>query len=381
METQIIYATPILEAANSSGRKKFWQGFVATIGDTPEVAHWTTSWQETASGGLSKKNRSEFTHVESKNVGRSNETAPKDQGISEMEAIMNKKIDSGYHEAGEVSTVLPLPMLAHKFKDRSSALRYPCFVQPKLDGARMLFDGTKGWSRQGKLYIPECIAHLQFDTQGMILDGECMLPPGYTFQQTISAIKKFDPALSPLLQYYVFDIVSIGTNAHFEDRLEELDLLIGLGRDESNVPEQVHFVSTILCDDEAEVAGWLAKSLKKGYEGLILRNCKGQYAAGQRSADLQKLKEFIDAEFKITDCVDGRGREAEAIMYVCETAEGNEFSVRPTGKVDDRKTLWYEFCAGTNDPRGKMLTVKFQEYSDAGIPRFPVGVSIRDYEG
>ena len=29
---------------------------------------------------------------------------------------------------------------------------------------------------------------------------------------------------------------------------------------------------------------------------------------------------------------------------------------------------------------GEMLTVKFQDYTVAGIPRFPVGVTFRDYE-
>jgi len=29
---------------------------------------------------------------------------------------------------------------------------------------------------------------------------------------------------------------------------------------------------------------------------------------------------------------------------------------------------------------GKKLTVRFQEWSDAHIPRFPVGIAFRDYE-
>ena len=29
---------------------------------------------------------------------------------------------------------------------------------------------------------------------------------------------------------------------------------------------------------------------------------------------------------------------------------------------------------------GKLLTVKFQELTSDGIPRFPVGISFRDYE-
>jgi DNA ligase-1 len=29
---------------------------------------------------------------------------------------------------------------------------------------------------------------------------------------------------------------------------------------------------------------------------------------------------------------------------------------------------------------GKRLTVRYQELTDGGVPRFPVGVAVRDYE-
>ena len=29
---------------------------------------------------------------------------------------------------------------------------------------------------------------------------------------------------------------------------------------------------------------------------------------------------------------------------------------------------------------GKMLTVKYQNLTDLGVPRFPVGIAFRDYE-
>ena len=239
----------------------------------------------------------------------------------------------------------------------------------------MLCDGTKSWSRQGKLYIPECIAHLQFDTDGCTVDGECMLSQQeHTFQTSMSAIKKFRPELSPQLHYHVFDIVDPASP--FETRLGRLTELFTAG----GIPENVHMVKAYLCNNEDEVAGWLAKALKRGYEGLILRNADALYAVGQRSVGLQKLKEFIDAEFEIVGCVDGKGREAEAVIYVCKTDTGDEFTVRPEGSVESRKELFRQWEAGEWTPIGQKLTVRMQELSDGGIPRFPVGVSLRDYE-
>lgn len=368
----VIYATPALQATNSSGKAKYWCGFVATVGT--DVFYYTTSWQETASGGLSRKNRSEPTTVVGKNIGRSNETTPTAQAISEINAIMAEKIDSGYHELGVASVVLPLPMLAHKFKERGKAIKFPCFLQPKLDGHRAMTDGTKFWTRKGKLYLPEVVEHLMLDTQDMLLDGEVMLPPGYDFQTTCSAIKKYDPTLSPLLQYYVFDIASAA--ATFGERLPVLETLL----QSVDTPTNVHLVKTMTCETEDVVGGWLVKALKNGYEGVMLRNSMGLYAFGQRSVDLQKLKDFVDSEFLISDCVDGRGREEGAIIYVCQTAEGNEFSVRPEGKVDDRKELFRQWVAGEWTPVGQKLTVRYQNLTLEGLPRFPVGVAIRDYE-
>jgi DNA ligase-1 len=348
-----------------------WQGFVAIL-DGEQVIHYTVSYQETASGGLSKKNRSEPTTVVGKNIGRANETTPTEQAISEITAIMAKKIDSGYHEAGVASTVLPLPMLAHKFKDRGKSIIFPCYLQPKLDGHRALTDGTRFWTRQGKLYNPEVVKHLQFDTQGMLLDGEMMLPKGYDFQTTCSAIKKVNEN-TPKLGYYVFDLAMVDNT--FDERLEALKNLF---HDEH--PDQVYFVSTMICETEDEVSGWLSKSLKKGYEGVMLRNPKSLYAFGQRSVDLQKVKEFVDAEYTIIGVTDGKGREDGAIIYICETPDKNTFTVRPEGSVDSRKELFRQWVAGEWTPIGKMLTVRMQELSNSGIPRFPVGVTIRDYE-
>jgi len=375
IDFKAIHATPELQATNSSGRTKFWQGFVAEYGE--DTVHYTTSWQELESGGLSKKNRSEFTKVLGKNIGRANETTPLDQAISELESLMNKKLDEGYHEEGTESTVLPLPMLAHKFVERGKEIKYPCFVQPKLDGHRALYDGKKFWTRKGKLYLPEVVEHLHFNTQGHIVDGEIMLPPGYTFQQTCSAIKKVNEN-TPKLQYHVFDIVDTTWHAEFTQRIDCLEEILASAQIDNQLPENIYIVKTILVDNEHEVAGWLSKALAKGYEGVMLRNAESLYIPGQRSVNLQKLKDFVDDEFLITGCTSGRGREDGAIIYMCKTESGDEFTVRPEGSVESRKVLFQQWKSDRWSPIGQKLTVRYQNFSDTGIPRFPVGIAIRE---
>jgi DNA ligase-1 len=111
-----------------------------------------------------------------------------------------------------------------------------------------------------------------------------------------------------------------------------------------------------------------------GYEGIMLRNGNGMYQQGHRSHDLQKYKEFLEEEFTITGFREGDGRDKETVIWICVTEEGREFSVRPKGNIEYRKDLF----SNGREYIGKKLTVIFQEKSQMGVPRFPVGKSIRE---
>ena len=75
----------------------------------------------------------------------------KEQVTLEFDSMVKKQIDKGYTEIGKKSKVLPLPMLAQKYKERNHKLKWPVMTQPKYDGNRMLFDGNRGWLRGWKV--------------------------------------------------------------------------------------------------------------------------------------------------------------------------------------------------------------------------------------
>ena len=381
-ESETIVATPILEAKNSSGRKKFWQAYGIR---TPDgiYCYYTDSWQELTDGGFSAHNISETNKVSAKNIGHANETSLEEQLISEVNSLESKKRDSGYAEEGEEPKFnLPLPMLAYKWQDRGKSMKFACYIQPKFDGFRCISNGELFWTRKGKLYLPKVVEHLRMNTNGLILDGELMLPPGHTFEQTTSAIKKFHPELTPLLCYNVFDAVPDGKQLREDSPFTERGMLVKemlkQGHNVGVVPDQVIRVKSSLCQTREEVAAWLGKALRAGYEGIMLRNPDGLYAINQRSKDLLKFKQFEDAEFEIVDVCDGRGREEGAIIYVCVTSEGARFNVRPKGTIEERKDIWERCKNGSFDPEHRMLTVRYQELTTDGIPRFPVGITIRE---
>jgi DNA ligase-1 len=119
----------------------------------------------------------------------------------------------------------------------------------------------------------------------------------------------------------------------------------------------------------------LAQNLANGYEGVMIRDPKSPYQ-GRRSYYLQKYKKFDDEEFEVVGFQEGQGNDIGTVIWVCETPSGKTFTVRPMGTRAEKQKMFQN----ANDYIGEMLTVKFQDYTVAGIPRFPVGVTFRDYE-
>ena len=106
----------------------------------------------------------------------------------------------------------------------------------------------------------------------------------------------------------------------------------------------------------------------------MLRNAAGVYRANYRSNDLQKYKEFMEDEYRIIDFKEGEGRDLGAVIWVCETADGKEFSLRPRGSIEQRR----EWFNDGDSYIGKYVTVIFQELTEDGKPRFPVGKCVRE---
>lgn len=129
---QEIYKTPKLVSTTAKGLSKFWQGKVLYDGNY----YYTSSeyYQTLKDGSSSISQESVPTLVKGKNIGKKNETNPKDQAISEVNSDYMKKRDKGYTLEGETVQSLPLPMLAHEYKKRKHTLPGTVYLQPKLDG-------------------------------------------------------------------------------------------------------------------------------------------------------------------------------------------------------------------------------------------------------
>lgn len=264
------------------------------------------------------------------------------------------------------------PMLANKYDPAKAS--WPGFIQPKLDGVRCLHSNDETWTRNEKPHkdhIRSMLAGYKVNVpNGWTLDGELMLPRDrFSFQDTVSAVKK-DGENSHLLEYHVYDVV-LPINQSFECRLHYLthDYI-------RYANSAIRIVATYKCVDAAMFDIMARRFIRQGHEGAIYRSSYGEYKHGRSGRDLLKYKEFVDAEFEIVGVVEGQGKDAGTPVFTCRTVQGDDFNCRPKGTYEWRRRVW-------NDRErvvGKMLTVRYQELTDGGIPRFPVGVEIRDYE-
>lgn len=317
-----------------------------------------------------------------KNIGKKNETSARDQAISEAEAMWTKQKEQGYTEDTETTNDATfLPMLAHNYAKRQSDIKVPFYTQPKLDGVRVTITGISGGSggqllsRTGKPYvgfdhITEAVRKLGLK-KGIILDGEL-----FTFDldfETICSVCRKSKVIDPnqkLFKFYIFDMYDTNMKElTFEQRH---NFLKGL-----KLQDPLVLVQTTLVHSKDEIQEIHEDYLKEKYEGVILRNTFGVYKNNYRSVDLQKYKTFIDDEYKIVDFSEAQGNDKGTIVFICKDHKSNlRFSVRPKGSREKRKEWFDNF----DKVKGKMLTVRYQNLTEYGVPRFPVGVCIRDYE-
>lgn len=321
-----------------------------------------------------------------KNVGRSNETTGETQAISEAKAKWVKQKEKGYTEdpSGEAVMEVYLPMLAQKFKERWRDIKYPCFVQPKLNGMRCISYMKNGkrvyQSRLGKFW--NTLEHLTKELEpfhNLILDGEIYLP-GVDLQDIASLVKnqsdnEVNGLMASDLQYHVYDIIL--PEFTFSERLAVLkdvfDNLDFLGE----TPKYVIPVYTSRVLSRGSIEEFHRINLKNKYEGTMIRNANGLYALNTRSNDLQKYKPVLDGEFKIVGgYMVETGREEGTCVFTCITENGKTFDVRPKGTLEKRKKYWRDL----EKLKGKMLTCEFQEFTSEGKPFHARGVAVRDYE-
>jgi DNA ligase-1 len=300
------------------------------------------------------------------------------------------------------------PMLAAKFAEDGDEIQWPAFVQPKLDGHRciaVIEDGKATlWTRSRKPVksVPHIVAALEkaFPAPlALTLDGELYNHElRDNFQKLSGLLRRDEPSPETrIAQYHVYDLpcFALATDAgNQRGYAERHDLLTAIWEQVGD-PDLVLVETPEVADEDAAMVAFEG-FLAKGYEGAMLRNKTGAYrfarSQGDRSTDLQKLKKFDDAEFKVIDVEEGRGKMAGHAVFVCRrffvpTAEQcKKFGYQPgqqtfidfNAKMKGPMEQLREYFQNAPRYKGQMLTVKYQGFYKSGKPRFPVAWRLRE---
>ena len=321
-----------------------------------------------------------------KNIGKSNETSKLQQAQITMNSLYNKQKDAGYVDDIEAlkDQLVVLPMLADKWETKNHKISETFFVQPKLDGVRMLVGKYNGevvmLSRTGK-YVKH-LEHIRDEVKDLLNEGDFLDGENYNddipFEEITGMCRTtLETSASnknlTMIQFHVFDIFNIhDRKVSFEKRFKLLKKLF-----EKSSFKFLKLVKTFQSDRNS-LTKYHKSFTESGYEGTMIRDPSGVYSLSERSHHLLKMKDFHTDEYLIVGAEEATGRDKGTVIWICKMNDGKTFNVRPRGSQAERKKL---FKDSQNIIKSKkFLTVQYQNLTEGGIPRFPVGLSIRDYE-
>lgn len=440
-----------------TGRKKQWSILVLDNGNNT----YTIRSSHGIVGG--KQVDHETIISEGKNIGKKNETTPKQQALLEAEREWTKKTKQGYNQEytqasneitlsitekkeecsnsvvevevlskppkkklikrdfftssseksvkviekqnpvvsiettetpeKEIKKRLLKPMLALEL-DLDKPIKFPVYIQPKLDGVRCLVykQGSNiiFQSRQNTIYEPfeHLIPELEIlfskldSTKDFIFDGE-LYTHGMNFESITGIVRRSKNKHSDThkIKYHIYDCFYFGeenlskNNIPYSERYNILKKVFNGTLFSTLILVETHQANTM---KDIEDFHTHYTNLEHPYEGVMIRTMNGVYKQQGRSKDLQKYKKFSDEEFEIIGHHEGTGSHSGTPIFECKSKENPDktFSVTLQGSIESRK----EIMKDVKSYYGKLLIVKYQEKSKDGIPRFPVGLGFRDYE-
>lgn len=274
-------------------------------------------------------------------------------------------------------------------------LTYPVLASPKLDGIRCLVVNGVAVSRSFKpipnKYVQKLIG--SHDLNG--LDGELIvgdMTAENVFNVTTSGVMSRDG--EPDVKFYVFDDLS-------DPKLEFKSRIINAAARCAKYKDKCIAVGHVIIDDEDKLLKAETNVLNMGYEGLMIRDPKGQYKYGRSTLKqgwLLKLKRFLDSDAKILGLEElmhntneakknelGHiershkkagmvGKDMLGALYVQDLKTGVKFKIGTGFDEKQRKFLWKQ----KKQLIGQVVKYKYQPTGVKEAPRFPVFLSFRD---
>ena len=289
------------------------------------------------------------------------------------------------------------PMLACKADP--AKLRFPLYVQPKLDGIRASVVNGRLVTRTLKAVPNRAIREALSDPAFEGLDGELIVGDPTApdcYRRTSSFVMAENKTGEPWC-FYVFD-----KHDHPGGFVERYTALLEWTGTEH--PEAVlQIVPTMTAEDAEKLEQLERLIIEEGHEGAILRQPHARYKFGRASktaGELVKLKRFEDAEAEIIGVYEeqhngnvavrnalGRterstaqagkvGKQTLGGFHVRDLESGVEFKVGTGFSAIERATFWANWHNGELSA-GTMIRYKSFKIGVKEKPRHPVFLGLR----
>lgn len=298
-------------------------------------------------------------------------------------------------------------MLASDWEE--SKVRFPCIVQPKIDGVRgiHLDPGVGLTGRSGKAHANQYTSAIFSNSIYLGFDGELI------------AGAKTDPDLCrlttsacntiggrPSVTWIVFDYITPETiDLPYAQRLGRAHHRVGYLNESAKLHGYqspcLELIQSLVCANLEQLLELDAQFLDQGYEGTIIRDMDGKYKQGRstvREMGLLRIKRFSDAEAIVVSIEEGQRNDNEATRDVHGYTERSthQENMVPNGMVgalicknlNDGETIKVSAGCMSHEERvsyflnpekliGKVVKYKHFAHGQKDKPRFPTFQCLR----
>lgn len=277
-------------------------------------------------------------------------------------------------------------MLSHGYDE--SRVKYPCIVQPKIDGIRAIAfvqgsepDDVVFYSRSGKEIesLDSIKPHLvKMFSPGTVVDGEAKALG--TFQDSASIITRTKNIKEAEIQFLVFDVYRISdferqeVDETYLQRVEFLDLCLanGDGAAKKIVQRLPHYIA----NNAEEVKEYYGKFIAEGHEGAIVKAIKGKYEF-KRSHNWMKIKPLETVDLEVIGFEEGEGKNKGKLGAMVVDFEGKNCSVGTGYSDEERDEIW----KNPEKYLGALVEISYMERTDDGLMRHNRFIRVRSFKG
>lgn len=333
----------------------------------------------------------------SENIVKVSSTLNEDQRVM-LRWILNKDFRANLGVA-TVNKAFPGLIPVWKMQKASdidwNALAFPCMVQTKENGfgnnAMVINGEVTHYSNNGKknpnmAVFDEELLKIAANLHGVFY-GE-VRGRGGTGKDHYKASQSYrgkNPDMSNAV-FVLWDFVLVGEYkrrncpralSERHQRLKDMVTEFRINNDRDSY--RVRPVRTWVANNKSEVEAIANKQMKKGMEGVIVKNMNSTYNF-KRDKSWMKIKEKHDVDAKIVGVKQGKGKLKGTLASVTIDYNGVEVDC-PAGKGLDRETLremWKRYKKDKKTVIGRIAEVHYQNETPDGSLFLPKFVRIRD---